>query len=117
MYVPSSTAFETFSSIRPGTLTSLREQGSDVNSTVCCPNSAYCVVNETTFETQCCDLGPKLRPYVPSGLVLFSPHVHDHGHGRQDRHHGNSSCLRRPTMYEYLVRMPSVRRRGLLSVR
>lgn len=24
---------------------------------MCCPNTAYCVVNDTTFETQCCDLG------------------------------------------------------------
>lgn len=57
MYVYSSAACETLASIRAGKLTSVREPGSDVNSTVCCPNSAYCVVNETTFETQCCDLG------------------------------------------------------------
>lgn len=58
MYVCASTAFKSFgASFSPRPLTSPREPGSDVNSTVCCPNSAYCVVNETTFETQCCDLG------------------------------------------------------------
>lgn len=50
-------SFGTLAPIRLGMLTSPWEPGSDVNSTVCYPNSAYCVVNETTFDTQCCDLG------------------------------------------------------------
>lgn len=38
-------------------LTNPREPGSDVNSTLCCANTEYCIVNETTLEAQCCILG------------------------------------------------------------
>ncbi|ROW13368.1 hypothetical protein VPNG_05448 [Cytospora leucostoma] len=31
--------------------------GSDINSTYCCPNDKYCIVNETTYEAECCALG------------------------------------------------------------
>lgn len=57
MYVSPNGVPRLFCSCSVWMLTSLRGPGSDVNSTVCCPNSAYCVVNETTFEAQCCDLG------------------------------------------------------------
>lgn len=57
MYVSPNGVPRLFCSCLTWMLTSSREPGSDVNSTVCCPNSAYCVVNETTFEAQCCDLG------------------------------------------------------------
>ncbi|ROV96827.1 hypothetical protein VMCG_07923 [Cytospora schulzeri] len=30
---------------------------SDINSTSCCPNTDYCIVNETTYEPFCCPLG------------------------------------------------------------
>lgn len=30
---------------------------SDINSTSCCPNTEYCIVNETSFEPLCCPLG------------------------------------------------------------
>lgn len=38
-------------------LTNPREPGSDVNSTTCCANTRYCVINETTLGVHCCDLG------------------------------------------------------------
>lgn len=31
--------------------------GSDINSTACCPNTDYCIVNSTTWEAKCCALG------------------------------------------------------------
>ncbi|KUI74071.1 hypothetical protein VM1G_09986 [Cytospora mali] len=30
---------------------------SDINSTLCCSNDRYCIVNETTYEPACCALG------------------------------------------------------------
>lgn len=52
----SCTADET-PSTRTGLLTNARAPGSDVNSTQCCENTEYCIVDETTLEVQCCDLG------------------------------------------------------------
>lgn len=34
-----------------------RQPGSDVNSTLCCPNTDYCIINETSLGVQCCELG------------------------------------------------------------
>lgn len=31
--------------------------GSDLNSTLCCPNTDYCVINDTSLSVQCCALG------------------------------------------------------------
>lgn len=42
---------------RTGLLTNPREPGSDINSTLCCANTEYCMINETTLEAECCDLG------------------------------------------------------------
>ena len=44
-------------STRTGLLTNPRESGSDLNSTLCCANTEFCIVNESTLEVQCCDLG------------------------------------------------------------
>ncbi|KAF3761106.1 hypothetical protein M406DRAFT_353709 [Cryphonectria parasitica EP155] len=30
---------------------------SDINSTLCCPDTTYCLVNSTSWQAQCCDLG------------------------------------------------------------
>lgn len=40
-----------------GLLTNDRKPGSDINSTQCCTNTEYCMINEKTLESQCCDLG------------------------------------------------------------
>lgn len=42
---------------RTGLLTNPCEPGFDIGSTKCCEDTDYCIVNETTFATQCCGLG------------------------------------------------------------
>lgn len=44
-------------STRTCLFTNDRELGSDINSTLCCENTEYCMINESTLEAQCCDLG------------------------------------------------------------
>lgn len=44
-------------STRTGLLPNAQEPGSDVNSTVCCSNSDYCMIDESTLRAQCCALG------------------------------------------------------------
>lgn len=49
-------AYET-PSTRTCLFTNDREPGSDINSTQCCANTQYCMIDESSLEAQCCDLG------------------------------------------------------------
>ncbi|KAK7698703.1 hypothetical protein SLS64_012314 [Diaporthe eres] len=42
---------------RDGTCEENKHPCSDVNSTKCCPNTDYCIINETSLDVQCCALG------------------------------------------------------------
>lgn len=57
MYVNLCHVAEKASPTNIGQLINPRELGSDINSTLCCSNTDYCIFNAVTFEPQCCELG------------------------------------------------------------
>lgn len=55
-----------------GTVTNTQAPGSDidVNSTVCCDNSEYCIVDEATLDTVCCPLGSECGSKCPQAYYF-----------------------------------------------
>ncbi|PSR87301.1 hypothetical protein BD289DRAFT_236118 [Coniella lustricola] len=45
---------------------------SDINSTLCCPNTQYCIVSETDFTAQCCDVGSNCGNPCSASMYLTS---------------------------------------------
>lgn len=41
-----------------------------MNSTACCPNTAYCIINSTTWEAKCCPLGSTCGGYCDTEHYL-----------------------------------------------